>query len=192
MNRIRSVGSMLGVIALGFSSTVYSLASNAAGSVDVAEHGCSAVLDTQKGKSFALRYHLAGNGRQVSGIQAPSWLSDSDERTCLMAQGDGKAWVFLVRTPSAKRQGVGFCGAGHEDRLVYVFDDGQQARIGNGILVQSCLQSLSLESDDADNVKSAFEVDAARQEIRFAWLGKPGGKRVRIDGARIELHEVKK
>ena len=104
---------------------------------------------------------LDGRSRQL--------LDAADEvRTVLIQPAErGSYVVLLARIPSTVRRGTSFCGAGYEDHLVLLSYD-QRYTFKDDFLLQSCLQSLAVDTDD-----ELVHVDQHKQTIGFRWLGKP-------------------
>jgi hypothetical protein len=118
----------------------------------------------------------------------------------IFEQGSGvhARWLVL-RSSSRIRGGAGYCGAGHEDRLLLVEVSGGTARGASEFLAQSCLKSVSMDFDEFNELISALsqnlqngavdfqqtrasDVDAFRQKVRIQVID---GK-ARIETTRIE------
>lgn len=75
-------------------------------------------------------------------------------------------WLVL-RHSSRIRGDAGYCGAGHEDRLLLVEVSGGIAHGSNEFVAQSCLNSVSMDVDEFNDLISAFDQDRQSGEIYF-------------------------
>lgn len=87
--------------------------------------------------------------------------------------GAGNYLVLLARLPSKSPQSTGYCGAGYEDHLVLLEHSDQKIVLRDDFLLQSCLKSISLDSDGNDDVLKAISVKPAQHAIEFRWLTNP-------------------
>jgi len=94
-------------------------------------------------------------------------LRGADETVGMLHYADdGRTYlVFLVRVPSNAAHRTGYCGAGYEDSLVAARIHGDKLRLTDRLLVQSCLQSFTLEGGQPDNIMQAIAVDGGRRQI---------------------------
>ena len=83
-----------------------------------------------------------------------------------MFNGDRAKWVVL-RSPSSERGDAGFCGAGHEDRLVLLDVKAATVRLVGEFLAQSCLSSISMNADQMDELVRALDQDPADGSFVF-------------------------
>ena len=101
--------------------------------------------------------------------------------------------VLAAQTPSTSRQGPGFCGAGSEDRLLLTewLSDRRQLLLRDALLVQSCLQTLSLWSDAGGDAFAALTSNADPARMQWSWVQHPTyGDRpvsVSIESARFAI-----
>jgi hypothetical protein len=103
------------------------------------------------------------------------------------SSGARARWLVL-RSSSRIRGDAGYCGAGHEDRLLLVEVSGGTARGASEFLVQSCLKSISMDVDEFNELISALsqnmqngsvdfqqtranDADAFRQKVRIQVIG---------------------
>lgn len=75
-------------------------------------------------------------------------------------------WLIL-RSPSRVSGNSGFCGGGHEDRLLLIEVIGSTAKRVDEYLVQSCLQSISMDVDQLDELTKAFSQDRSDGALIF-------------------------
>ncbi len=76
------------------------------------------------------------------------------------------AFVAVVRLPSNPGSPQGFCGAGHEDSLLLISIKNKHLRLQDQYLLQSCLQSISLISDQGDEPRDALI------PMTFPWIAR--------------------
>lgn len=94
-------------------------------------------------------------------------LRGADETVDILHYTDnGQSYlVLLVSVPSNAAHRTGHCGAGYEDSLIAARIDGDKLRLTDRLLVQSCLESLTLEGGRPDNVMQAIAVDGGRRRV---------------------------
>lgn len=98
-------------------------------------------------------------------------LSTADEAVFLPVEishnkGSRAKWMVL-RNSSRSRSDAGFCGAGHEDRLILLqAQNGKVASLGN-FTAQSCLSSISMDVDQLDELTAAFHQDPKTGDLTF-------------------------
>jgi hypothetical protein len=121
-------------------------------------------------------------------------LRPSDEIIPLLSTGSGNSrhLLMLLRTPSTQKRSTGFCGAGHEDSLILVELSGQRMIFKDRLLIQSCVKSLALESDDPDAPADALAIDKSAGALTFRWLGDAEGssRLVKVAGGSLKLARV--
>jgi hypothetical protein len=89
---------------------------------------------------------------------------------------DHQYLVFISRVPSRTPQSPGYCGAGYEDYLVLLEYDGKKISMQDEFLLQSCLKSIALDTDNGDDISKALVIDLERYSIKFRWLTNPDDK----------------
>jgi hypothetical protein len=75
-------------------------------------------------------------------------------------------WL-VVRTSSRSKDHAGFCGAGHEDRLVLIAVSSSKAKELGEFLAQSCLSSVSMDVDRFDELIAKLDQDAETGLLEF-------------------------
>jgi hypothetical protein len=86
---------------------------------------------------------------------------------------DGNYFVFISRAPSKAPQSTGYCGAGFEDSLILLLYKKNKLYFRDDFLLQSCLQSIILESDDSSDILKSITIDSDSHLIKFRWMTKP-------------------
>lgn len=87
--------------------------------------------------------------------------------------------IFLARVPSTPKRSTAFCGAGYEDWLLLVEEDAGYLKMRDRFLLQSCLKSLVLDSDQGDDPRDSIVLSTQPPGISFRWLGdEEGTKRI--------------
>ena len=89
---------------------------------------------------------------------------------------DGHRYIVLaVAKPSVKEQGAGFCGAGSEDHLLLVEwkPGSQELALRDDMLVQSCLKSMALQSDQGSDLSVVTQGISQPEPLRLSWLTHP-------------------
>lgn len=81
--------------------------------------------------------------------------------------------VLLSRRPSQTSHPEGYCGAGSEDHLILLRYTRGQLVLLDEFLLQSCLKSITLNSDHGDDVIAALTIDREHLTLAFQWLGIP-------------------
>lgn len=98
-------------------------------------------------------------------------LSAADEAAFLPVEivwdkGSRARWMVL-RTASRSRSDAGFCGSGHEDRLILLqVRNGKVASAGE-FTAQSCLSSISMDIDQLDELTKSFHQDPKTGDLTF-------------------------
>ena len=75
-------------------------------------------------------------------------------------------WLVL-RAASRVRGDAGYCGSGHEDRLLLVTVAEGVATGTDEFVAQSCLNSVSMDADDFNELVSAFNQDEQNGDLEF-------------------------
>lgn len=65
-------------------------------------------------------------------------------------------FTLIARLPSRSSNPDGFCGAGHEDYLLLIGVRDKRLSLLDKHLIQSCLKSISLQSDQGDDPRAAI------------------------------------
>ena len=91
--------------------------------------------------------------------------------------GDEVLALLLTRTPSKTPHSTGYCGAGFEDHAVLVSNKNGQSNVLDRFLLQSCLTSLTLQTDFPDDLQKSVKFEGAGHGISFTWLNGPDDKR---------------
>lgn len=161
------------------------------------------VFDAGAGESICLKTVQRGY-KKFAPCDSPTASIKPDNKTSQLFQtaddviplfgaraGEKQQLLLLARTPSTRQRSTGFCGAGHEDSLVLVELVGTRMVLKDRLLVQSCLKSIALESDQGDDPERAFSIDRSAGELRFRWLGDtPGSTRVvKVANASLGLQQ---
>ncbi len=73
--------------------------------------------------------------------------------------GNGIYWIFIARIPSKLPHPTGYCGAGYEDKLILSHYDGKKLALRDNFLLQSCLSSISLQSDSPNDQLKSISID---------------------------------
>jgi len=85
-------------------------------------------------------------------------------------QERSKHFLLLARIPSNRGNPMGFCGAGREELLVLVAYEQGRIRYLDEFLLQSCLQSISLQSAAPDQSISYIDLQDEKQRLTFHWM----------------------
>ncbi len=105
----------------------------------------------------------------------------------VMKHTHGTDLVFLASEPSNPNRRTGYCGAGTEDRVVLLRYAGGRIRHRDTFLLQSCRQSLLLESGTAQDLLDRVDVDRRTQTIRFRWETEATERRLSVRAGRFRL-----
>lgn len=87
--------------------------------------------------------------------------------------GSGRAvfWRWLLlREASRARGDAGFCGAGHEDHLLLFKVTKSVGVVREDFLVQSCLQSISMNVDQFNELMGAIGIDEQTGQLSLQQL----------------------
>lgn len=88
--------------------------------------------------------------------------------------GNENTVLFVARYPSQRKNPKGRCGAGYEDFLLLFGFDKKQFRLRDKLLLQSCLQALSLASDGEDDPTHLVKIESNNPlRIKATWLAHP-------------------
>jgi hypothetical protein len=84
-------------------------------------------------------------------------------------------FVLAVATPSVERPGLGFCGAGTEDKLMLIEWRGKSRKLVllDQLEIQSCLKSIALKSDSGNDLVALLGKVEDPAQIRLTWLEHP-------------------
>lgn len=82
----------------------------------------------------------------------------------------GNYLVLIARAPSKSPQGSGYCGAGYEDHVILLEYRNLNIVRRDDFLLQSCLSSIALDTDDADDIMKALFIDPRNYSRRFRWI----------------------
>lgn len=89
---------------------------------------------------------------------------------------------------------MSYCGAGSEDYAYLVHLDGQDARVTDHVLLQSCLGSTSIVSDEPGDPLQALGPLDDRGAVRFLRISasdtSPVLMDLRVAGQKLELVEA--
>lgn len=126
--------------------------------------------------------------------EAQSYLASAESATHIFPTAISKTspplFVVVIRKPSTKRRGMGFCGAGLEDYLLLLEVGSNRIVLKDQLLLQSCLQSIALASDSGDDPIKALQTNPATQEILFQTLGQEERKKVTVENGKFQLIPV--
>lgn len=119
----------------------------------------------------------------VTRLRADNALSRATQQaTTLFVLGgrsfdiDGQRYMVLATSrPSTNTNGHGYCGAGTEDELLLVRWVPQQhlLKLQDSMLVQSCLQSITLASDQGTQLEAALGQPSQLDPLELTWLTHP-------------------
>lgn len=98
-------------------------------------------------------------------------LSTANEAAFLPAEithkkGSRAKWMVL-RTASRSRGDSGFCGSGHEDRLILLHAQNGKVASAGEFTAQSCLSSISMDVDQLHELTAAFQQDPKSGDLTF-------------------------
>jgi len=89
-------------------------------------------------------------------------------------QGGRTFIVLAITLPSTVNRGTGYCGAGTEDSLLLLeWTPEHTLKLDDRLLVQSCLQSLALQSDQGSDLDVLFPATTNPAEIVLSWFEHP-------------------
>lgn len=118
-----------------------------------------------RGSKFKTDSVLRNKLRSTSTLLPVSMFKDSR----------GFSLVVVARFASSSMSTLGYCGAGYEDKLFLIGLENGRATLSDESLLQSCLQSIVLESDKGDNPLDAITISKGGANVSFRWLGDPEG-----------------
>ena len=112
------------------------------------------------------------NGKRIILTRAlKAQMLGADEATFLpvdIESGPKKhARLLALRSSSRANGSAGFCGAGHEDRILLIEVNGLTAKRADEFLAQSCLRSISMDVDQLDDLAKAFDIDPQDGALTF-------------------------
>lgn len=152
-----------------------------------------------------------------SGSNARSWSSTDGRRTGLRLSrelrsmftqasdvfaigeaasdlGAVQSLALVVSVPSRSGAPLGYCGAGTEDYLLILSVERGALVVRDTLLLQSCLQSISLVSDSGDGAREALVPLQRPGLICFEMTSGTDGvirsKRVRVEAERLVAQDV--
>lgn len=130
-------------------------------------------IEKTKGKSSRECSHFVSSKGLDKG--ARQILRRSHELLPVFSQpiAGGNYLVLIARIPSKNPQGLGHCGAGDEDHAILLEHSKQNIALRDDFLLQSCLSSISLDSEDGDDILKSLLVDPRNHSIRFRWVTNP-------------------
>lgn len=85
--------------------------------------------------------------------------------------------LLLIRTPSKLPRSTAYCGAGLEDHAVLMLHKNGKLNYLDSFLLQSCLTSLTLDTEFPNDLKKSIKFDGPARGISFKWLNGPDEKR---------------
>jgi hypothetical protein len=100
-----------------------------------------------------------------------------------ITEGNNLLFLTLTRTPSNSKNGKGYCGAGFEDHLQLIEVSRKKIALLDELLLQSCLNSISLAYDSSDDPKKNIRVEATA--IRYKMLGDEIEKKLSVVGRKL-------
>lgn len=89
---------------------------------------------------------------------------------------DGRDFVVLgVAIPSVAKQGSSYCGAGSEDYVLLIewHPRSRTLKLRDRLRVQSCLQSMELQSDQGSDLRVVLRGVADPARVDLTWLQHP-------------------
>jgi len=111
---------------------------------------------------------------EKSGIDEKSkqMINQAEEKYAIFSQpsGDHFLLVMLLRLPSTPPHSAGYCGAGYEDHLALLSEKDGKIMLLDDFLIQSCLKSKILDSDQGDDIMKAISIDKKSHSIKVRWL----------------------
>lgn len=139
---------------------------------DVATHGKVCVSSPHSKAKSKCRRGLADKNidRELRSV-----IRKSEELIDVLQtrKGNDIYWIFIARIPSKLPRSTGYCGAGYEDKLILSHYDGRKLDFRDNFLLQSCLSSISLQSDSPNDLLKSISIDHQAHIIRFRWLLNP-------------------
>lgn len=137
----------------------------------------SRVALTVKGNQVTAHYADALHAGARLTVRAPlaALLLKAESTRYLLHDPDprGGLAVIIASVPSTSTRGQGYCGAGHEDYAVLIEKAGDTLAYKDRYLLQSCMQSVTLEADDPDDIRTALALDDAHFSFTYRLLGDP-------------------
>jgi hypothetical protein len=138
-------------------------------------------------KGDALRASLSQKTSKGAAMKSPVVVSNAINKavrdaTEILGVGsrafasDGRTlFVLAVATPSVHRSGLGFCGAGTEDKLLLIEWRAKQGKLVllDQLQIQSCLRSIALKSDAGNDLVTLLGGVKDPAQIRLTWLAHP-------------------
>lgn len=112
--------------------------------------------------------------------QAAAWLDKAEMIDTVYSENitkDNVLALLLIRTPSKLPRSTGYCGAGLEDHAVLMLHNNGKLNYLDSFVLQSCLTSLTLDTEFPNDLKKSIKFDGPRHGISFKWLNGPDDKR---------------
>lgn len=166
------------VVPLGSAGTLITTSSDMSVSVDLAVNGRQNRLKPSRDMT-----HLLLQAEEIFSVGDPTFPLDGTTGMAL-----------VVRLPSQPGKPLGFCGAGHEDHLVLAQIKRRRLLMIDKLLLQSCLQSISLVSDHGDDPHHALLPLPYPGLVRFESISGDDPRisthEVHVDGGRLALRQV--
>lgn len=125
-------------------------------------------------------YRDAPHRREVVSVsrELDSAIAHADALHFLLHDPDTSSGlaIIVLSEPSTNTSGHGFCGAGTEDNVILIEKRNHTITYKDRYLLQSCLQSITLDADNPDDVLSGLSTDARAFTVTFKLLDDPDKK----------------
>ncbi len=133
----------------------------------------SNVTITSKRKIIYAEYHNDKSSKLIKlNDDLTSHLTKTDEAVFILkVHSNRDLFVVLSREPSKQNRTASFCGAGYEDYLILIEATKKRILLLDKLLLQSCLKSILLQTDNGDDPLKAITIDKENSSILFQWLG---------------------
>jgi hypothetical protein len=105
-----------------------------------------------------------------------------------ITQLNSQLFVAMVREPSRSTQGAGFCGAGLEDYLLLIEVTSKKISLLDTLLLQSCLTSKELASDQGNDPLKAMRIDPNKKSLTYKMLGEEVEKVTTVTGRKFQTN----
>jgi hypothetical protein len=155
--------------------------------------GSSVAIDGAGSQVQAKYRDIQPNERVTLDRKLESLLRRSDSFQFLLTgqNADENLAIIVSSLPSRATGGTGFCGAGHEDFAVLVQKKNQTIFIKDKYLLQSCLQSRTLDTENPDNVLSGLAVNNHAFSFTFVLLEGPDNVKttVSVENERFRIKQ---
>jgi hypothetical protein len=140
--------------------------------------GSHLTISALENKVFS-KYTDKDNSKKIVSIDAnlSKLILSSESLKFIMHNSiDGTA-IMISSHPSTKSGGSGFCGAGHEDYAILIEKKNNAVILKDSYLLQSCLKSITLDSDDPEDILSGLSIDSTAFTVTFTILEDPKKKK---------------